>query len=163
MHIHGRKVEVSPVTWMLVGVLAASVAVPSWTIMYLLYHYSPSFEHGQRKTFERPKDRNWQIVHQLGPKAWHDLDPQTFADLNAGDWRELCVNGGHTDPVATFEGRFGKGRMPKALRRLFDRPLPVGDYDLVVSYAGHDGKVDALYFVDGGSMQSLQLAWCTQR
>lgn len=45
----------------------------------------------------------------------------------------------------------------------FSNLLAVGDYDLVVSFADTAGRLDMLYFVDGGSLQTRNLAWCAKR
>lgn len=161
--LHGRPVHISPKTWLLLGGLAAALIIPAWILMYLLYQFSPMFDHRKRQTFERHLDANWQIVHGLGDKAWRQLEPQTFAALHGGDWSVVCVNGGHSDPVATFEAAVGEGWVPPHFTAMFNRPLAVADYDLVVSFADRAGGIDMLYFVDGGSMQSMRLSWCTKK
>ncbi len=161
--VYGREVHVSRRTWVLIGALAASLVIPAWVLMYLLYQFSPNFEHQKRKALERPADINWQTVHQLGATAWQQLRAETYAALNGGQWLTLCVNGGHSDPVATLEARVGAGRVPGHLRDQFSRLLAVGDYDLVVSFADTAGGLDMLYFVDGGSLQTRNLAWCAER
>lgn len=161
--VHGREIQIPRKTWVLIGALAASLIIPAWVLLYLLYQFSPNFEHQKRKALERPADVNWQTVHQLGAKAWQQLRSETFVALNSGRWLTLCVNGGHTDPVATFEARVGPGRVPDHLRAQFSNLLAVGDYDLVVSFADTSGGLDMLYFVDGGSLQTRNLAWCARK
>lgn len=162
-HLNGRHVEVPRSTWLLIGGLATALIIPAWALMYMMYHFSPVFEHRMRKTFERPGDSNWKVIHNLAEKAWSELRSETFAELSGGNWLRLCVNGGHTDPIATFESQVGEGSVPEHLRAMFNRSLAIGDYDLVVSFSDGAGNLDMLYFVDGGSLQSRKLAWCTRR
>lgn len=159
--IHGRKVEVSRRTWLMIAALAIAVAIPPWFLMYALYHFSPNFQLAQRKALERPDDPNWRVVSALGESAWKLPSPVIYSTLNGGDWKALCVNGGNTDPIATFAGTFEGVSPSEELRARFDRPMPVDDYDLAVSFADRAGNVDILYLVGGGSLLSKGLVWCT--
>ncbi len=163
-HLHGRPIEVPRKVWFLIGGLAAFLILPAWILMYLLYQYSPMFDHRRREALQRPADVNWQLVQRLGEKVWRNPTRETFAAFNGGNWKVLCVNGGHSEPVSTLEAEVGEGTVPAVLRAEYARTLAVnvGDYDLMVSFADRSGTIDMLYFLDAGSMQSRKLSWCTR-
>lgn len=145
--------------WIILG-LFLLVAIPPWFIVGVLVRFTPSVEMQYRKAMERPDDPNYHFVTALGHKAWKEPNPETFAGLNGGRWTHLCVNGGETDPIETFETNFGPANFTDELRDKFDRPQPVATYDLAVSFADPEGKVDVVYVVEAGSLQSLKQTAC---
>lgn len=155
-----KRAEVPARSLYMIAGLLLSLAIPPWFIVAAVVQFSPNIELKSRQAMERPGDVNWRIVERLGDKAWRQPSPATFAALNEGHWTGLCVNGGLTDPIATFENAFGPSDVPEEIRARFDRLVPVGDYDLAISFADERGRVDVIYLVAGGSLQSLRMARC---
>jgi hypothetical protein len=155
-----QPAPLSPRTkWIILG-LFLLVAIPPWFIVAVLVRFTPSVEMQYRKALERREDPNHHFVASLGTKAWRDPQPGTFEGLNGGRWTRLCVNGGETDPIETFETAFGPHDISDELRDRFNRSQPVATYDLAVSFADHQGKVDVVYVVEAGSLQSLHQIAC---
>lgn len=145
--------------WIIFG-LFLLVAVPPWFIVAVLVRFTPSVEMQYRKAMERRDDPNHAVVSSLGQKVWREPKPETFVHLNGGRWTHLCVNGGETDPIATFETEFGPSDISDELRDRFNRSQPVATFDLAVSFADPAGKVDIVYVVEAGSLQSLHQIDC---
>lgn len=139
------------------------LAIPPWFMLAAVVQFSPAVELKSRQAMERHGMPAWEYVAHLGDKVWREPRPATFATLNDGRWTKLCVNGGFTDPVATFENAFGPSKIADEVRALYDRLVPVGEYDVAVSYADQSGWVEVLYVIAGGSLQAINLIRCMRR
>ncbi len=155
--------QLQPRTLLLILGLLLALAIPPWFVVAAIVQFSPTIELKSRQAMERKGAPDWEHVARLGDKVWRDPTPETFQSLNGGRWTRLCVNGGFTDPVKTFESTFGPSEIAGELRRLYDRLTPVGEYDVTVSYADGPGQVEILYVVAGGSLQAINLATCIRQ
>jgi hypothetical protein len=143
---------------LLVGLLVLLATLPFWLpAVATVWMWQ---DRRERLAMERPNDPNWRFVKQLGDRAWRDPSAETFAALDGGRWRQLCVVGGYNNPVAEFERAFGAGNVTPAVRVWFERPFPVEEYDLVVIFSNANGNVDALYMIGGGDAETQHYGWC---
>jgi hypothetical protein len=125
--------------------------------------WSSFSDQAERRVLQRPDDANWQYARSLGSAAWEGSNPSTFAGLNSGRWKELCVVGGYNKPTVEFERAFGRMDISDETRRWFSRPFPVEEFDLAIIWRDEMGRIDVLDYVGGGAVETQHLSKCLHR